>query len=151
MEEAAVNSKNVFLSRNFRLVFFGALVSELGAVLYSFAVSFYILEITGNNAFLQGLYLALCGAVMLIATPVGGVLGDRFNKAKIMFVCDYLKGGIIILATALMLAFRTNEAHTVILFAAGILGNAVSGIFNPASGALLPHIVEENRLQQANS
>ena len=151
MEAPEVISRNVFLNRNFRLVFFGALVSELGAVLYSFAVSFYILEITGNNAFLQGLYLALCGAVMLIATPIGGVLGDRFNKARIMFICDYLKGGIIILATALMLTFRTNGAHTAILFAAGILGNAVSGIFNPASGALLPHIVEENRLQQANS
>ena len=51
---------NVFQNRNFRLVFLGALVSELGAILYSFAVSFYILEISSNNAFLQGLYLALC-------------------------------------------------------------------------------------------
>ncbi len=42
---------NVFRNRNFRLVFLGALVSELGAILYSFAVSFYILEISGNNAF----------------------------------------------------------------------------------------------------
>ncbi len=41
--------KNVFAERNFRLVFFGGLVSELGAVLYSFAVSFYILEISGND------------------------------------------------------------------------------------------------------
>ena len=58
--------ENVFQNRNFRLVFFGALVSELGAALYSFAVSFYILEISGNNAFLQGLYLALCGVAMLV-------------------------------------------------------------------------------------
>ena len=48
---------NVFFSSNFRLVFLGALVSELGALLYNFAVSFYILEISNNNAFLQGLYL----------------------------------------------------------------------------------------------
>ncbi len=70
--------ENVFSNRNYRLVFFGALVSELGAVLYSFAVSFYILEISGNNALLQGGYLALCGAVLLVFTPVGGVLGDRY-------------------------------------------------------------------------
>ena len=43
-------SENVFSNRNFRLVFLGALVSELGALLYSFAVSFYILEISGNSA-----------------------------------------------------------------------------------------------------
>ncbi|MCR5808921.1 MAG: MFS transporter [Clostridiales bacterium] len=143
--------KNVFTNRNFRLVFFGALVSEMGALLYSFAVSFYILEISGNNAFLQGLYLAVCGAVTLIMTPVGGVLGDRFNKAKIMFLCDYVRGGIIIAATAMMLLFDHPQAHLIILFAVGVLGSAVGGVFSPASGALLPHIVEESQLQQANS
>ena len=98
--------RNVFSGRNFRLVFLGALVSELGALLYSFAVSFYILEISSNNAFLQGLYLALCGVAMLLFTPIGGVLGDRFNKARIMYVCDYIKGGMIILATIMMFLFR---------------------------------------------
>ena len=142
---------NVFRSRNFRLVFFGALVSELGALLYNFAVSFYILQVSGNSAFLQGLYLALCGAAMLVFTPVGGVLGDRFSKAKIMFLCDYAKGGMIILATALMLVFREADAHIVILFAIGILGNVISGIFTPAAHALIPHIVEPEKLQQANS
>ena len=142
---------NVFSVRNFRLVFFGALVSELGAVLYSFAVSFYILEISGNNAFLQGLYLALCGVTLLLFTPVGGVLGDRYNKAKIMFVCDDLKGGMILLATLLMLVFPEKSAHIWILFVIGMAGNAVSGLFNPASTALLPYIVEERQLQQANA
>ena len=151
MSDRPNKSGNVFASRNFRLVFLGALVSELGALLYSFAVSFYILEISGNNAFIQGLYLALCGVAMLLSTPVGGVLGDRFNKARIMYVCDYIKGGVIILATALMLLFREPGAHIAILFVLGIIGNAVSGIFNPAAGSLFPHIVEEDQLQQANS
>ncbi len=142
---------NVFLIRNFRLVFLGALVSELGALLYNFAVSFYILEISGNNAFLQGLYLALCGAAMLAFTPVGGVMGDRFHKAKIMYVCDYLKGGLILLATLLMLTFREADVQLVILFVLGILGNAISGVFTPAAAALFPHIVKEEQLQQANA
>lgn len=144
-------SGNVFSNRNFRLVFLGALVSELGATLYSFAVSFYILDISGNNAFLQGLYLALCGIALLVFTPIGGVMGDRFNKAKIMFFCDYIKGGMIILATILMLLFREPNAQIAVLFCIGIVGNAVSGIFNPASGALFPHIIEEEKLQQANA
>ena len=151
MKNDTQEKDNVFRNRNFRLVFLGALVSELGAILYSFAVSFYILEISGNNAFLQGLYLALCSIAMLVFTPVGGVLGDRKSKAKIMYVCDFLKGGVIILATVLMLFFSEPNAHIVILFVLGIFGNAVSGIFNPAAGALFPHIVEESHLQQANS
>lgn len=142
---------NVFRGRNYRLVFFGALVSELGALLYNFAVGFYILQISGNSAFLQGLYLSLCGIAMLVFTPVGGVLGDRFSKAKIMYLCDYIKGGMIILATALMLLFRKADAQIAILFALGILGNVVSGIFNPAASSLIPHIVAAEKLQQANS
>ncbi|MBE5806949.1 MAG: MFS transporter [Clostridiales bacterium] len=142
---------NVFANRNYRLVFLGALVSELGALLYSFAVGFYILEISENNAFLQGLYLALCGAALVLFTPVGGVLGDRVNKAKIMFVCDYIKGGMIILATVLMMILPSSTAHIAILFILGILGNVVSGIFEPAAGAMLPSIVEPQQLQQANA
>ena len=125
---------SVFANRNYRFVFFGALISELGALLYSFAV-----------------YLALCGVALLLFTPVGGVLGDRFNKAKIMYVCDYIKGGMIILATVLMMILPSPKAHIVILFILGILGNVVSGIFNPAAGAMLPNIVEPQQLQQANA
>ena len=142
---------NVFLNRNYRLVFFGALVSELGAVLYSFAVGFYLLEISDNNAVLQGSYLALCGVTLLLVTPLGGVLGDRWHKAKIMFICDYLKGALILLATVGMLLMPGKNAHIVILFAIGIIGNAIGGVFSPAAGALLPHIVEEEQLQQANA
>ncbi len=151
MNEPVRSSGNVFASRNFRLVFLGALVSELGAILYSFAVSFYILDLSGNNAFLQGLYLALCGVTQLVFTPVGGVLGDRFNKARIMVVCDFMKGGTILLATGLMLLFRAPGARLAILFVLGVVGNAVSGVFNPAAGALFPHIVGEEQLQQANA
>lgn len=142
---------NVFRNRNFRLVFLGALVSELGAILYSFAVGFYILQISDNNAFLQGLYLALCGVALLLFTPVGGVLGDRVNKARIMYVCDFIKGGMIMLATTLMMIFPSSAAHITILFILGVMGNAVSGIFNPAAGAMLPSIVEPEQLQQANA
>ncbi len=151
MDSKPTKVQNVFANLNFRLVFFGALVSELGALLYSFAVSFYILEITDNNAFLQGLYLALNGVALLIFTPVGGVLGDRLNKAKIMYVCDFLKGSVIILATLLMLVFPKTNAHIVILFVLGIIGNAISGIFTPTSGSLFPQILLEEQLQQANS
>lgn len=151
MNEGVNKSKNVFANRNFRLVFFGALVSELGAGLYSFAVSFYILEISNNNAFLQGMYLTLCGVVLLLFTPIGGVLGDRFNKAGIMFICDYLRGLLVIAATVLMMLFKSSDAHIAILFAVGALGNAIGGIFSPAAQALFPHIVDEDKLQQANS
>ena len=144
--------RNVFRNKNFTLTFLGALVSNVAALFYSFAVSFYILKITGNNALIQGLYLAVGGITFCIVTLFGGVVADRFSKAKIMYICDYLKGAITIGFTfLLMFVVKSNEWKVAILFIVTVLLNAIAGIFTPASSALLPQIVKENQFQQAQS
>ena len=145
-------AKNVFTNRNFSLVFLGALVSEVAALFYSFAVSFYILKITGNNALIQGLYLATGGITFCIFTLFGGVISDRFNKAKIMYLCDFAKGAIIVGFTfLLMFAIKSVDWQVASLFIITVLLNAIAGIFSPASAALLPLIVKEQQFQQARS
>ena len=144
--------KNVFKNRNFSLVFLGALVSNVAALFYSFAVSFYILKITDNNALIQGLYLATGGITFCLATLIGGVVADRFNKAKIMYICDYLKGAIIIGFTFfLMFVIKSTEWKVASLFIVTFFLNVIAGLFSPASSALLPQIVEEHQFQQAQS
>ena len=151
-QEQPQKPKNVFRNKNFTLTFLGALVSNIAALFYSFAVSFYILKITDNNALIQGLYLAAGGITFCVVTLFGGVVADRFNKAKIMYICDYLKGGIIIGFTfLLMFVIKSNELKVASLFIVTILLNAIAGIFSPASNALLPQIVEEHQFQQAQS
>lgn len=143
--------KNLFRNKNFMLVYFGALVSNVGAMFYSFAVSYYILEITDNNGFLQGLYLALTGVIYVVVSLFGGVLSDRMNKAKIMYACDFIKGALILISTLIMALSSDLQVHVVVLFALGILGNVVSAFFSPASASILPFIVEEEQFQKANS
>ena len=144
--------KSIFRNKNFSLVFFGALVTNIGSLFYSFTVSFYILEITGNNAAVQGAYLATGSIVYLITSLFGGVISDNCNKAKIMFVCDYIKGALILTATLGLFLTRQNvNAELVILFAMGICGNMIAGIFSPASSSLLPNIVKKEELQKAQS
>ncbi len=152
MQEAETTKKNVFAYRNYSLTFFGALVSNLGNILYSFAVSFYILKLTDNNAFIQGAYLATGGIVYVLITLFGGVISDRFHKGKIMFICDYLKGGLIIgMTLIMMLACKTDISKVVVLFIIAVLGNAIGAIFSPAAASLLPHIIPEESLQQGQS
>ena len=151
-EQPEPKRKNVFRNRNYTLTFLGALVSNIASLFYSFAVSFYILKITGNNALIQGLYLAIGGVTFCIVTLFGGVVADRFNKAKIMYICDYLKGAIIIGFTLfLMFVIKTTTWQVVALFIVNFLGNAIAGLFAPASNALIPQIVEEDQFQQAQS
>ena len=151
-EPMPAKPKNVFRNKNFTLTFLGALVSNVASMFYSFAVSFYILDITGDNALIQGLYLAVSGATFCIVTLFGGVISDRFNKAKIMYLCDYLKGGAIIAFTLLlMFLIKDNTGQVIALFVVAVISNAIAGIFTPASAALLPQIVEEESFQQAQS
>ena len=144
--------KNVFTNRNYVLTFLGALVSNLGNLLYGFAVSFYILKLTDNNAAIQGIYLATGGITYVLVTLFGGVISDRFHKGKIMSICDYLKGAVIIsLTLVMMLLCKDNTAKVIVLFVIAVLGNAIAAIFAPSSASLLPHIVPEKSLQQAQS
>ena len=144
--------KNVFCYKNFTLTFLGAFVSNLGNTLYTFAVSFYILALTNNNAFIQGLYLATGGIVYVLVTLFGGVISDRFHKGKIMFICDYAKGGILVAFTLLlMLVIQNPTAKAAILFVIAVIGNIIAAIFSPAASSLLPHIVPEKSFQQAQS
>ena len=151
-EQEQIKRPNVFKNKNYCLVFLGALVSNIASLFYSFAVSFYILKITDNNALLQGVYLATGGITFGIVTLFGGVISDRFNKAKIMYICDYIKGIVIIGFTLLlMFVIESVTAKIVALFVVSIISNAIAGVFSPASAALLPIIVREDQYQQAQS
>lgn len=144
--------KNVFTNKNFVLAFLGAFVSNTGSILYSFAVSFYILVLTNNNALIQGLYLATGGITFMIVVLFGGVISDRFHKGKIMYICDYAKGvSIIALTILLMTVIGSNTGKVIVLFALTVISNFIGAIFSPASASLLPHIVPPESFQQAQS
>ena len=144
--------KNVFHNKNFVLVFLGALVSNIGSLFYSFAVGYWILDITNNNAVIQGIYLGVCGLTYVLFSLFGGVLTDKFNKVKIIYICDYLKA-ILIAVSAFIILFSNNNVtlNLIVLFSMGIMSNIIAAIFSPAANAIMPLIVEEEQLQQANS
>ena len=144
--------KNVFANKNFVLIFLGALVSNIGSLFYSFAVSYWILDITNNDAIIQGVYLGVCGITYVLSTLFGGVISDKFNKAKVMYICDYAKAILIGGSTVVILLGQNNVTiNLVVLFVMGIISNVIAAIFSPASSSIIPLVVEKEQLQQANS
>src|SRR5690554_2736497 len=102
------NKKNVFYNPNYVLLFIGTIVSHIGSTFYNFAVGFYILKITNNNAFIQGVYLAVSGIIFVLASPIGGVLADRWNKAKIIYSTDFIRGTVVFLSSFLIYIAISN-------------------------------------------
>ena len=147
-------TKSVFKNKNFVLLLQGRFTSDIASTFYSFALSFYILVITNNNALIQGIYLASTGLVFVLVSLVGGVLADRWNKVKIIFGSDFIKGGSILLSLIPLYLFirnGNNVGQIVVLFSIGVINSIIQAIFSPATNAIVPEIVERNQLQQANS
>lgn len=145
---------NVFRNKNYSLLFYGILVSNVAHVLFGFAISIYVYEVcvaayTETMAsFYQGLYLMVSGLVLLIFMPIGGVFADRFDKVKTMWITDFIRGATI-LAVALLIVFDFGPKTTLVgLFAMAIILNINAALFSPASSSLLRFILKEEELQQ---
>ena len=81
-------NKTLF-SRSFTLMLVGQIVSLLGNALLRFALSLYILDLTGSASVFGGV-LAASMLPTILLSPVGGVLADRIPRQRIMYILDFL-------------------------------------------------------------
>src|SRR5579863_1935760 len=68
-------------SRNYRLYFYGQLVSTSGTWMQTVALGWLVLRIT-NSGFAVGVVTALQFLPMLLIGTYGGVIADRFVKRR---------------------------------------------------------------------
>lgn len=139
--------KEKLWNKNFFLLWQGQLVSVLGDVIYTIALNFWILEITGSTA-LMGLLSALTMAPRIILGPFAGVFADRWDRKKIIILTDLIRG---ILVTFVGISAVAGFIQIWMLFAVGILNGICSAFFNPAIISTRPDIVPESKLVKANS
>lgn len=157
MSDTLKSRKNVFENKNFALLFGGVLVSNIGHILFNFVMSLYILRIATqaygaeDAPLYQGYYLLVSGIVLVLFMPFGGVMADRLNKVRTMYLTDYIRGLTILVACLLVYLTDSPETKMVYIFILAIILGINSAFFNPASGSLLKFIVEEEEIQQASS
>jgi MFS transporter, DHA3 family, macrolide efflux protein len=140
----------LFRNKNFSLLFFGNLVSSIGNTFYNFAISWYILELTGS-ALQAGTYMATGGVIYIIMTPFAGVITDRFDKVKIVYLTDFIRGIAIILA-GLGVGLNLDLSTTLwLLYAATIILSINGTLFQPAVTSLQADVLSESDYQSANA
>jgi MFS transporter, DHA3 family, macrolide efflux protein len=126
------------------------LVSSIGNSFYNFAISWFILELTGS-ALQAGIYMATGGVIFIIITPFAGVITDRFDKVKIVYLTDFIRGLAIVLAgigVGLNLGFTTTM---IILYAATIIISINGTLFQPAVSSLQADVLTPEEYQSANA
>ncbi len=70
--------------RNFRLFWFGQLISLIGTWMQSIGQAWLVLILSHNNALLLGIVGALQFLPVLILSLLGGVIADRFPKRRLL-------------------------------------------------------------------
>ena len=133
--------------RNFWIYAIGRLVSLLGSGIQAVAIPLYILDLTGSGT-IMGTFTMLSMLPFLIMSPFAGVLGDRWNRKKIMVNMDFARGFIVLLLA--LLAYNGNMTIG-ILFISQVVITIMGTIFMSSTGAMLPELVNEEDLLRANS
>lgn len=126
--------------RDYRLLFFGQLISFLGSMVSYVAVPYQVYELTKNNW-----YVGALGIVQLVPVLVFGILGgtyaDRLNRRKLLLVSESLMCLMILLLG--INASLTSPSVTAIFIIVFIL-QCVTGFHRPAMDALNQKIVEKS-------
>jgi MFS family permease len=131
-------------NRDFRLLYFGTLISLGGDWFLTVALLDLVLQLTGS-ATLVSLVLLFQTLPVFFFTPHAGHLIDRVDRRKLMIAVDLLRIG----ACLLPLLART-PAMLPFAYAGVFLIAVGSAYFEPASQAALPNIVPPEDLATAN-
>ncbi len=133
--------------RNYRLYFFGQIISVSGTWMQSVAQVWLVLHLTGSGVDL-GLVTAAQFLPMLVLGAWGGVVADRLDKRRLLYGTQTVAG---VLALTLGLLVVTGAVQLWMIFVlAGMLG-FVNVIDNPARQTFVLEMVGRNELANAVS
>lgn len=134
--------------RNFVLIWSGLLVSNMGTWMQNVAQSWLIYKLTGDDPWYLGL-LGLSFAVpMVLVPPLGGVVVDRVDRVRLLFVTQTCALLLAVLLAVLTWSGLVRPWHILLTTFAGALLLAFD---NPARQSLIPELVPREDLLNALS
>ncbi|MGH3235793.1 MAG: MFS transporter, partial [Streptosporangiaceae bacterium] len=134
-------------ARSFRLLAGGQFASTIGDFCYAVALPWLVLSSHGS-AILLGAVLACYGVPRTVLIPVGGVLADKVGPRTLMLAADAAR--CVLVAGLALLAARHTASLAALGPIAALIG-AGEGLFIPASFAIMPSLLDSDRLAAGNA
>lgn len=131
--------------RNYRLYFIGQTVSVVGNQMQVVAVAFLVLDLTHSGAAL-GTAIAARVAPLFVLGPWGGLVADRRDKRKLLYVTQTCSA---VGALALALLTHTDRATYPMVVLVLLAMGALLVLDNPARQSLIGELVERDVLANA--
>lgn len=131
---------------NFTLLWIGKIISQLGDKFYAIALAWWILQNT-NSPTIMGLFLFTSVLPGVLLGFFAGALVDRWKRKNILIITDIIRGGLVLTISFLAI---NNSLETWQVFVIAFCLSIASAFFDPAVQAILPEIVEKDKLPKAN-
>lgn len=133
-------------NRNFTMVVIGQIISLFGNTILRFAMSTYIMDITGSATAFAGV-LALSMIPTILLSPVGGMIADRVNRRNIMVILDFVTAGLCAVFALLFDRLSAIPLFTVIL----ILLAIIQSFYNPSVQTSVPLLQSGDNVMRGNA
>ena len=130
---------------DFRRLWIGHVISLLGDWFNTIALYSLVSRLTGSPFALGAVFLFKMLPLGL-ASPVAGILVDRWNRRRVMIGSDLLRAGIVL---GFLVVDEPGEVPFLYLLIA--LQVVVGAFFQPARSASIPNIVSRRELLTANA
>jgi MFS family permease len=135
----------VLRQRNFALLWFGGLISYIGDWVILTALPIYIFTLT-KSVLATGLMFAISMVPSVLLGSVAGVFVDRWDRRWTMVIAHAMRAPLW-----LMLIFVDSPDRIWIVYLVAFASRCIGQFAGPAEDALLPKLVGEEHLLQANA
>src|ERR1700760_596067 len=130
---------------NYRMFFFGQLISVIGTWMQTVAQSFLVLDLTHSGTQL-GLAIAARFLPVFLFGPLGGVFADRLDKQRVLYITQTLQG---LLAGVFAILIATGDIRMWIVYLLAISLGFVNVFDNPARQSFISEMVPPEDLPNA--
>ncbi|MEC3459985.1 MFS transporter, partial [Bacillus thuringiensis] len=141
------NKKSTQELRNISLYSIAKTVSLFGSSIYSVALGWYVLQITGS-ALNFAISLILGTIPMIVMNPFAGVIADKVDKKKLVICMDLLSGLLLITVYILSSYYGLN---LFIIYTTTFLMTVFTTFFGIGLEAVKPNMVTKELLMSINS
>jgi MFS family permease len=132
-------------NRNFRLLYIGQTISQLGDWFNAVAVYALLLDLTGSATAVAWMMIVQFLPVAIFG-PLAGVIVDRVNRRRLMIATDLVRGALIF---TLLLIRRPDQVWIAYVVMAVAVG--AQAFFEPARTATIPNVTAPQDLLAANA
>lgn len=112
------------------------------------ALAFGILALPNGSANMLGFVLGTTTVVFLLMAPFGGVIADKYGRARMVGLTDMAAGAVLFIQ---VFYFAKGEVPLAVLLITNGFFGLMWGIFWPAFSGLMPAVLPEEGLQKGNA